>query len=47
MTAVYIDGRPNGPLIQRSMVAWQGYHALQELHFLAEYLFTSIIMNNN
>ena len=47
ITATHSDGLPNVLLIQRSMVAWQRYHTLKELHFLAEYLVISIIINNN
>ena len=48
MTVIQRDGRPNDRLlIQQSMVAWQRYHTLKELHFLVEYLFMSIIINNN
>ena len=34
-------------LIQQSMVAWQRYHTLKKLHFLAEYLFMLISLDND
>ena len=46
--AIYSSGRLDILLlIVLSMVAWQVHCTLKELHFLAQYLFMSIIINDN